>query len=337
MKILVVDASPDVRGRVVRSLSELTGIVVQGAVADLRDATRAIEAIPLDGVVTGTSFPEGDVLHLLAAAQRRRIGAVVVFAAIDAAQRERYFAAGASHVVDGRLDDLTATILGVSHGQRPPDPFALVGRLAVGVAHDINNYLAAAEVALAFAERAAHEDSRKDLHQVRTSFDGILRIARSLTSYARGGQPTSEAVEIEPLVRRVLDAFGRTIPEGVRVIVEAGASVPTVRGVASELEQVVLNLVLNACDAMVWGGTLWLVIERGPAGHVRLEVSDSGRGLPPEVLASEGATSPSSKQGKYGGGLGLGIVRSIVERHGGSIELGRATGGGTSVKVLLPT
>lgn len=337
MKILVVDASAEVRTRVVRSLSELAGIVVQGAVADVRDATRAVEAIPLDGIVTGAAFPEGDVLDLLSAAQRRQLGAVVVFAAIDGGQRARYLAAGASHVVDGRIDDLTAAILDVARGEPAPDPFALVGRLAVGVAHDINNYLAAAEVSLAFAERAARDDQKRDLRQVRASFDGIARIARSLTSYARGGEPVAEQVELEPLLRRTLEAFGRIIPDGVRVILEAGGNVPAVHGVGAELEQVILNLVLNACDAMVWGGTLWLIVERGPAGLVRLEVADTGRGLPPEVIASTGATTPSSKHGKAGGGLGLGIVRAIVERHGGTITLGRSSGGGSSVAVLLPT
>jgi len=218
-----------------------------------------------------------------------------------------------------------------------PDPMALIGRLAVGAAHDINNYLAAGEVALAFAERSAGEELRKDLRQVRASFDGVARIARALTAYARGGQPTAEPLELEPLVRRVIESFGRIIPDGVRVVLETGSDLPTVRGVASELEQVVLNLVLNACEAMVWGGTLWIIVEGGPGGHLRLEVSDSGRGLPPEVRSSGGATSPSSKHGRTRQGLGLGIVRQVVERHGGTIELGRAVGGGTSVVILLPT
>jgi signal transduction histidine kinase len=221
--------------------------------------------------------------------------------------------------------------------EEQPDPMALIGRLAVGAAHDINNYLAAGEVALTFAERAAGEEMKKDLRQVRASFDGVARIARALTAYARGGQPNAELIEIEPLVRRVLESFGRVIPEGVRVVVETASELPTVRGVASELEQVVLNLVLNACEAMIWGGTLWVIIERGPGAHLRLEVVDSGRGLPPEVKDSDGTTSPSSKHGRTRVGLGLGIVRQVVERHGGSVELGRAVGGGTSVVILLPT
>ncbi|MBL9018199.1 MAG: hypothetical protein JNL83_28690 [Myxococcales bacterium] len=218
-----------------------------------------------------------------------------------------------------------------------PDPMALIGRLAVGAAHDINNYLAAGEVALAFAERAAGEEMKKDLRQVRASFDGVARIARALTAYARGGQPNAEQIELESLIRRVLESFGRIIPEGVRVVVETASELPTVRGVASELEQVVLNLILNACEAMLWGGTLWLIVERGPGGHLRLEVADSGRGLPPEVKDGGGTTTPSSKHGRTRRGLGLGIVRQIVERHGGSVELGRAVGGGTSVVILLPT
>lgn len=221
--------------------------------------------------------------------------------------------------------------------EETPDPMALIGRLAVGAAHDINNYLAAGEVALAFAERAAGEEMKKDLRQVRASFDGVARIARALTAYARGGQPGAEMVELEPLIRRVLESFGRIIPDGVRVVVETGSDLPAVRGVASELEQVVLNLVLNACEAMLWGGTLWIIVERGPGGHLRLEVADTGRGLPPEVKASAGSTSPSGKHARARNGLGLGIVRQVVERHGGTVELGRAVGGGTSVVILLPT
>ncbi len=234
-----------------------------------------------------------------------------------------------------KTDEQCTTVLDGVHAE-PTDPFALVGRLAVGVAHDINNYLAAAEVALAYAERAASGDARKDLRDVRESFDGVLRIARSLTSYARGAQPAPEPIELEPLIRRLLSVFGRVIPEGVRVIMEVGSDLPIVSGVVSELEQVVLNLVLNACDAMVWGGTLWIILLRAPGGQVRLEVADTGRGLTPEVIASDGPMSPSTKRGRIGSGLGLGIVRGLVERHGGTVELGRAAGGGTSVRVLLP-
>ena len=216
------------------------------------------------------------------------------------------------------------------------DPFALIGRLAVGVAHDINNYLAAAEVALSFAERAANDEMKRDLRQVRASFDGITRVARSLTSYARGTRPTPEQLELELLIRRVFDAFGRMVPEGVRVIIESSEGAPLVRGVASELEQLVLNLVLNACDAMASGGTLWLVVERAGPGRLRLVVEDSGGGLPPGVVASVGATTPSSKVGRDGGGLGLGIVRAIVERHEGELELGPSPRGGSRIEITLP-
>lgn len=242
----------------------------------------------------------------------------------------------ASSTTDMKTDELSATVLDAMNVEPPADPFALVGRLAVGVAHDINNYLAAAEVALAYAERAASGDSRRDLSDVRASFDGVLRIARSLTMYARGAQPAPEPIVVEALIRRLLAVFGRMIPEGVRVVMEVGSDLPTVTGVVSELEQVVLNLVLNACDAMVWGGSLWIILLRSPGGQLRLEFADTGPGVSSEVMQSGGPISPSTKHGRIGSGLGLGIVRQLVERHGGSVELGRAAGGGTSVRVLLP-
>lgn len=330
MKILVVDASPETRSDVVRSLSELDGIVVQGAVAGVRDAIRAVEACPLDGVVAGVAFPDDDVVQLLGAARRKRLGTVVVFGSDE--RRDELLAAGASHVVPDR-GQLAATLVGLA-AVPAADPYALVGRLAVGVAHDINNYLAAGEVALTFLERAAASDaSRNDLRQLRASFDGIGRLARSLTGYARGGDPVAAPIDLEALIRRVLESFGRQIPEGVRVVVEAGGEVPLVRGVASELEQVVLNLLLNGCEALSWGGTLYIVVERGAGGHVRLEVADTGRGLPPEVVAGDLAM-PSSKH--RGRGLGLAIVREVVARHGGQLALGRAPGGGARVEILLP-
>src|SRR5437868_4619389 len=99
--------------------------------------------------------------------------------------------------------------------EEQPDRMALIGRLAVGADYDINNYLAAGEVALAFAERGASEETKRDLRQVRASFDGVARIARALTAYARGAQPGAESIELEPVIRRVLESFGRIIPEGI--------------------------------------------------------------------------------------------------------------------------
>lgn len=339
MKILVVDGSHAMRAQVVDALSGLTGVVVQGAVAALSDAVRAVDACPLDGIVTGSELPDGDVLGLIAAARRRCISTVVVYGADDTdRRREAWLEAGASHVVDGQVGELTTTLFEVAqlHSTEGSERYALLGRIAAGVAHDINNYLVAAEIALTYAERGTVAEARTDLRDVRASFDGIARLARSLTTYARGSAPTPEDLELAPLVQRTLDCFRRVIPEDVRIVIDVAPQITTVRGVASELEQLVLNLALSTCDAMPWGGTQWWFVDREGSHAIRLEVANSPLGPPADDGNGSGTLGASNRQARKGGGLGLGIVRSIVESHGGTLRAGRALGGGTKIVVVLP-
>jgi two-component system NtrC family sensor kinase len=338
MKVLVVEASKESRMRVVNAMCELDGVVVQGAVGNFGDAVRALDKCSLDAVITGTELPDGDVEGLIAAARRRHLATVVVLASEDPPARARFMSAGATHVVTARLDELASWLAPETSAlDERAQPFALIGRLSAGVAHDINNYLTAANVALAFAEHPTMPpEAREELGRARAAFGGISRLVDSLTTYARGGSPAPTALDLAELVRGTLDTFRHVVPHGVHVVVESEAGLPLVQGVRAELEQLVLNLVINACDAMPWGGKLWAIVERAGPGELRLEITDTGSGVIEEIVAGIGVTSPSNRHGATRAGLGLGVVRTVVDRHHGTLRIGRRNSGGTSVVVGLP-
>jgi two-component system, NtrC family, sensor kinase len=214
--------------------------------------------------------------------------------------------------------------------------FALLGRLVAGVAHDLNNYLGVVDVSLAMGQRRLEGGPHdSDLELARRATDHALRLIRSLVDYARGGEPPAGEVDLGDVVRRTLALFDRSIPPEVRVSIDADRAVARVRGVSVELEQLVLNLVLNACDAMCNGGELHVRVRDGVAGTVTLEVADTGCGVATGASTATGTTSPSAKSGRGGQGLGLGIVRSVCERHGAELRVAHRDGGGTAVTVVL--
>ena len=335
MRILVVDQSREARALLVGAMAQRRGVVVQGAVASFAEAVRALGSCSLDAVVTGTGLPDGDVEGLVATARRLSVTSVVVLPHEDPHARARFLSAGASHVVTARAPDLVSWL---ELGDRTEiSPFPLIGRLAAGVAHDINNYLSAATVSLALVEHASMPaDAREELSRAREAFSGITRLVENLTLYARGGTPAPTSLDLPALVRATLETFRHAIRRGVQVIVETEVGLPLLQGVRGELEQLVLNLVINACDAMPWGGKLWVIVENGGPGELRLEITDTGSGVLEEVASSDGATSPSRQRPDRGTGLGLGVVRSVVARHHGTLRIGRRNSGGTSVVIGLP-
>src|SRR5690606_13990279 len=107
---------------------------------------------------------------------------------------------------------------------------------------------------------------------------------------------------------------------------------PPLEGVRAQLEQLVLNLVINACEAMPDGGELVVTVRKSAAAAVVLEVVDSGSGGVPPI-----GNGRAVSRKRRGAGLGLGIVQSVVERHRGAFTIAKAEPGGTKVVVMLPS
>jgi signal transduction histidine kinase len=344
MKVLVVDSDEGARTETSEALTELTNVVVV-AVADVRNALRVLDEGRTDVVVTGCDLPDGDCIDVIdAVRQRDPRPAVVVFPVDDNPERSRRcLAAGADLYLPrgaGRLE-LQSGLLDVAAGRRSgarllnDDRFKLVGRLASGVAHDLNNHLAVISMALEMLDRRADSAAmRAEILLGRRAMEGASELTSSLLQYVRGTAPPVRAVDLGALVRRVVDRFASAIPIPVVVVVEVDDPLPAVRGAAGELEQLVLNLVMNACDAMPEGGQLHLSVRRDEARTVRLEVTDTGGGADVDLEVG-GATSRSAKREPGSRGLGLGIVRAVVDRHGGSLRI-VPHAGGCRVGVVLP-
>jgi signal transduction histidine kinase len=222
----------------------------------------------------------------------------------------------------------------------PVDPTAddelrMLGRITAGVAHDLNNYLCVTNLLLALLETAP--DNRELLARTRASIDQARRLALSLVGYVRGESPAFEPVDFGALVARTLGLVTRGLPLAITVHTEIAAELPAVRGIVPELEQLILNLVLNATDAMPDGGELTVRVQPAGTAMLYLELSDTGTGMVAESLVTLHGRTASSKAGRRVG-LGLGIIRRVIEHHGGSIRFTRQpTGRGTIVRALLPT
>jgi signal transduction histidine kinase/CheY-like chemotaxis protein len=256
------------------------------------------------------------VAGLLSTALRRRDAAVRALAAAEAAEEQRA-------ALEGDLQQ----------AQR----METIGQLAGGIAHDFNNLLAAiastAELVLADVEEPAMQ---ADLEAILDATQRGGRLTKQLLSFSRRGLSRREAVELDPVVEHMADLLRRTLGERVELDVRTAAPGAEVVGDPAELEQVLLNLVVNARDAATHAGMRIEVRTERVGDEVRLRVADDGVGMPPEVVARAFEPFFSTKPADHGTGLGLSIVYGIATRMGGSVAIDSTPGGGTTVVVALP-
>ncbi len=352
VNILVAEKSRAARQAIVEALGRIDTIAVQGAVAELREAVRSLCRDTPDLVVTGVELADASGLDLIEAARQlspeSRIVVVGPSPASEVWRRQvtagaiRFVAAGPS------LDELCEVVAafarpaaehgaqgGCGAGDAADDPLRLLGRITAGVAHDLGNYLSALAAVVALMDSAGADPAL--VGRAAELVDHAGRITRSLVSYTRGEAPPFEPVDLGPLVDRMLALLAHVLPSGIAVRADIAALVPPVRGAAVELEQLVLNLVLNAADAMPGGGELTVRVQPTGTAAVYLEVSDTGHGMPPEPRAADGGPGAARQRGQRVG-LGLGIVRRVIARHGGSIRFApRVDRTGTIAWALLPT
>lgn len=226
-----------------------------------------------------------------------------------------------------------------------------IGRLAGGVAHDFNNLLTAiagfAELTLG---RVTDAKSLSDLAEIQNAVERAGNLTRQLLAFSRRQPACPEVIDLNDATARAHRMIGRLVGEDVFVDVETAPDLWPVRIDPSQLDQILINLSVNARDAMPKGGVLSfqtanmvcgdssVTIEHGvPAGeYVRLTVRDTGTGIPPEVQSRILEPFFTTKPPGKGTGLGLSTVYGIVQQAGGFLTVESEVGRGTSVSVWLP-
>jgi signal transduction histidine kinase len=213
-----------------------------------------------------------------------------------------------------------------------------IGRLAGGVAHDMNNVL----TAIMGVAHGLREEFTDDL-SVTGELDLLLgaaangrQLVKSLTEFARGGLRDAAPVDLNALLTQEAEIYRRTTLGKVAVVEDLEHPLPEVRGEASSLGNVLMNLCSNAVDAMPDGGTLRLRSRALRGGGVEISVQDSGAGMSPEVKARAMEPFFTTKARGKGTGLGLSLVYGAMNAHGGSVELESAIGEGTRVILRFP-
>ncbi len=255
--------------------------------------------------------------------------AIFNLAALNAA----FFSATLQHKVEERTRELRRAQAQLLHSQKLANLGQLAASLAHGFASPVTGIRGSAELLL--EELPPGSSSYRRVEQILHWSDHLARILDRLRNLARPPEEVRKPVDINQVVRNVLELVEKLLRQSRVVVQEQLApDLPLVVGAAPQLEELVMNLVMNARDAMPDGGTLTITTTRED-GFVRLVVRDTGIGMTAEVQRHLFEPFFTTK-GKQGTGLGLNICRQIVVDHGGRISVQSADGQGTAFTVDLP-
>jgi signal transduction histidine kinase len=224
-----------------------------------------------------------------------------------------------------------------------------IGMLAAGIAHDFNNVLAPLIMGLPLLKgRHPGESDQRIIGNMESSAARGAGLVKQILGFAHG--VTGEAQLIQPghLINEIMDVMRQTFPRNITIVDEVAGKLWPIKANPTSFHQVLLNLCVNARDAMPQGGKLTVsainrvmegqdIVEGGDHGkYLALEISDTGMGIPPEILARIWEPFFTTKGEGKGTGLGLSTVRGIITQHHGDIELKSQVGRGTTFTILFP-
>jgi len=227
-----------------------------------------------------------------------------------------------------------------------------VGQLTGGVAHDFNNLLGVISGNLDLLDEAlaGQPRLRELLRSASRAVDRGATLTGSLLAFSRQQPLAPRVLDLAKVVREMTDLLRRTVPESIEIELIAAGGLWRCAADIGQLQNALLNLVLNARDAMADGGKLTIEtanarlddayaeahLEVTPGQYVLLAVSDTGQGMPPEVVARAFDPFFTTKRGGSGTGLGLSMVYGFAKQSGGHVKIYSEPGHGTTVKLYLP-
>jgi PAS domain S-box-containing protein len=227
-----------------------------------------------------------------------------------------------------------------------------IGQLAGGVAHDFNNLLTVilGNCELLLDDRDPDYQRQEDLAQIQKAGQSAAGLTRQLLAFSRKEIIEPTLLDVNVVLANIRAMLRRLIREDVEIVLRLRPELAPIKADSGQIEQIVLNLAVNARDAMPKGGTLTIEIANveldaeyakthvdvTPGPHVALTVTDTGSGMTPEVQARLFEPFFTTKESGTGTGLGLATVRGIVTQSGGSINVSSEVGRGTSFQVFFP-
>lgn len=250
-----------------------------------------------------------------------------------------------------RLEETLAALRDTQEQMMHQERLAAVGQLSAGIAHDFNNILASivlyTQMSLGTNELSA--TTRQRLEVIARETDRAAELVQQMLDFGRQAVLRREALNLQPLLEKTVALLERTLPENVRLdlVLELGETI--IDADPARVQQAIVNLALNARDAMPDGGELHVALSRVEDGEfdcvdcgrvvggdwVQVTVRDTGRGIAPDVLPH--IFEPFfTTRAPLGHGLGLAQVYGIVVQHGGHIEVETAVGLGTTFRLLWP-
>jgi PAS domain S-box-containing protein len=276
------------------------------------------------------------------------------------AEADRLTAEGEKRVAEGLLVEDAAHREQLEAQLHRSQRLESLGQLAGGIAHDFNNLLAvilnyasfvAEELSAATANGSAAqwEEPLKDVRQIQLAAERASLLTHQLLSFARRDVVQARALSLNSAITRMEQILRRTIGEQIELVITLAPSLPMILADPGQIEQIVLNLAINARDAMPLGGTLSIdtaVMETQecetsatgvpPGLYVRFRVRDTGIGMSAEVRDRAFEPFYTTKPSGEGSGLGLATVYGIVLQSGGYSRIYSDEGVGTSISILLP-
>lgn len=227
-----------------------------------------------------------------------------------------------------------------------------IGRLVGGIAHDLGNLLVPILLGVRVLSQRYKDDERtsRTLEMIQKSAQRGSDMVKQVLAFARGVEGERVPVDVAQVIREVERMTEETFPSTIRVEAEIMDDLWAVKGDATQLQQVLMNLCVNARDAMPDGGLLRIDaqnffidenlsrmnLEARPGAHLKISVSDSGTGIPQDVLDKVFEPFFTTKSEGKGTGLGLSTVYSIVKSHGGFVGVYSEAGEGTTFTLYLP-
>jgi signal transduction histidine kinase len=255
-----------------------------------------------------------------------------------------------NETLEARVDERTRELRDTQAQLMQSEKMRSLGQLVAGVAHELNNPIGFVHANLQLLEgfiirlvqaqldggdvERPRDAIAKLLLRSREGTERVKKIVQDLRTFSRMDQAELADADLNEELRRTLGLMEPRFKDGIRIETDLG-ELPSVRCYPAQLNQVFMNLVMNACDALGPGGTVSVRTRRSPAG-VALEFADDGPGIPPHVRERIFEPFFTTKPVGQGTGLGLSISHGIVERHGGKLTVDCPEDGGTVFRVELP-